>query len=107
MSIGSGRRFERAIVCCKPAKLKRRWVTKVQLDLRFFAGRDVLGKIYSGDEDVIICEGDSWFDHPFLQDIPTQLYRAFRYCVLHSNQPGKLLNEIVSTRVSGNNWLED
>jgi hypothetical protein len=70
--------------------------TKLQLDLRFFARRDVLSKIYPSDEDVIICEGDSWFDHPFLQDVPTQLYGAFRYCVLHSNQPGKLLNEMVS-----------
>jgi hypothetical protein len=69
---------------------------QLAFNLRFFARRDVLNKVYSSDEDVIICEGDSWFDHPFLQDIPTQLYSAFRYCVLHSNQPGKLLSESVS-----------
>jgi hypothetical protein len=69
---------------------------QLAFNLRFFARRDVLNKVYPGDENVIICEGDSWFDHPFLQDIPTQLYSAFRYCVLHSNQPGKLLSESVS-----------
>jgi hypothetical protein len=71
---------------------------QLQLNLRFFARRDVLSKVYPSDEDVIICEGDSWFDHPFLQDIPTQLFSAFHYCVLHSNQPGKLLSESVSER---------
>jgi hypothetical protein len=71
-------------------------VQQLQINLRFFARRDVLNKVYPGDEDVIICEGDSWFDHPFLQDISTQLFSAFRYCVLHSNQPGKLLRDSVS-----------
>lgn len=77
-------------------ELERALNEQLQLNLRFFARRDVLNKVYPSDEDVIICEGDSWFDHPFLQDIPTQLFSAFRYCVLHSNQPGRYLSETVS-----------
>ncbi len=76
--------------------LEKALAENLQFNLRFFARRDVLNKAYPADEDVIICEGDSWFDHPFLQDIPTQLFSAFCYCVLHSNQPGRLLNEAVS-----------
>jgi hypothetical protein len=78
------------------SELEAALAEKLQFDLRFFARGDVRSKVYPSDEDVIICEGDSWFDYPFLQDIPTQLFSAFHYCVLHSNQPGKLLSETVS-----------
>jgi hypothetical protein len=62
----------------------------VAADLRLFERKDVLTKVYPLTDHVIICEGDSWFNHPFLEDIPEQLL-DFGYSVLHSNYPGKHL----------------
>jgi hypothetical protein len=64
----------------------------IAAELRLFERKDVLTKSYPAKDHVIICEGDSWFNHPFLHDIPEQL-RYFGYSVLHSNYPGKLLQE--------------
>lgn len=57
-----------------------------------FARRDVLTRSYPAKNHVIICEGDSWFNHPFISDIPEQL-KDFGYSVLHSNCPGRLLEK--------------
>ena len=62
----------------------------IRADLQLFERKDVLTKAYPPNDDVIICEGDSWFNHPFLQDIPEELL-YFGYSVLHSNYPGKHL----------------
>lgn len=68
----------------------------VQSDLeRYFSKKDVLSKVYPKGDDVIICEGDSWFNHPFLEDIPEWLARYFGYSVLQSTFPGKLLSQSV------------
>ncbi|HME88846.1 MAG TPA: hypothetical protein VKE30_06505 [Chthoniobacterales bacterium] len=61
-------------------------------DLKSFERKDVLTKVYPPNDQVIICEGDSWFNHPLLEDLP-ELLLYFGYSVLHSNYPGKLLKE--------------
>src|SRR5215472_12136622 len=45
----------------------------IALDLRLFERKDVLTKTYPLTDHVIICEGDSWFNHPFLEPIPDEL----------------------------------
>lgn len=65
---------------------------QITAELRLFERQDVLTKSYPAKDHVIICEGDSWFNHPFLHDIPEQL-KYFGYSILHSNRPGKLLKE--------------
>lgn len=60
----------------------------IALDLQWFERKDVLTKTYPPNNHVIICEGDSWFRHPFLEPIPDELV-YFGYSVLHSNYPGK------------------
>ena len=65
---------------------------EIQAELFSFERKDVLTKSYPAKNHVIICEGDSWFNHPFLTDLPEQL-RNFGYSVLHSNRPGKRLKE--------------
>jgi hypothetical protein len=62
----------------------------IAADLRLFERKDVLTKTYPPTDHVIICEGDSWFNHPFLYPIPDELL-YFGYSVLHSNYPGKHL----------------
>jgi hypothetical protein len=62
----------------------------IAADLQLFERKDVLTKTYPPSDHVIICEGDSWFNHPFLEDIPEELL-YFGYSVLHSNYPGKHL----------------
>jgi len=69
-----------------PAQVKE----LITADLHFFERKDVLTKTYPPNDQVIICEGDSWFNHPFLRDIPEELL-YFGYSVLHSNYPGKHL----------------
>lgn len=66
---------------------------ELQAEFRaLFQRTNVRWKSYPATDHVIICEGDSWFYHPFLVDIPEQLLR-FGYSVLHSNRPGKHLKE--------------
>jgi hypothetical protein len=67
----------------------------IRADLQLFERKDVLTKAYPPNNHVIICEGDSWFNHPFLQDIPEELL-YFGYSVLHSNYPGKHLEASLS-----------
>ena len=67
----------------------------IKADLQLFERKDVLTKTYPPSDHVIICEGDSWFNHPFLQDIPEELL-YFGYSVLHSNYPGKHLEASLS-----------
>jgi hypothetical protein len=67
----------------------------IAADLQLFGRKDVLTKTYPPNDHVIICEGDSWFNHPFLQDIPEELL-YFGYSVLHSNYPGKHLEASLS-----------
>jgi hypothetical protein len=67
----------------------------IALDLQLFERKDVCTKTYPLNDHVIICEGDSWFNHPFLEDIPEQLL-DFGYSVLHSNYPGKHLEASLS-----------
>ena len=67
----------------------------IAADLRLFERKDVLTKTYPLTDHVIICEGDSWFNHPFLDDIPEDLL-DFGYSVLHSNYPGKHLEVSLS-----------
>lgn len=62
----------------------------IKAELHSFERKDVLTKSYPPGNHVIICEGDSWFNHPLIHDIPDQL-KYFGYSVLHSNYPGKLL----------------
>lgn len=62
----------------------------IKAELHSFERKDVLTKSYPPGDHVIICEGDSWFSHPLIHDIPDQL-KYFGYSVLHSNYPGKLL----------------
>jgi hypothetical protein len=69
----------------------------ITADLQLFERKDVLTKTYPPTDHVIICEGDSWFNHPFLQDIPEELL-YFGYSVLHSNYPGKHLAASLSER---------
>jgi hypothetical protein len=57
-----------------------------------FERKDALYRPLGPHENAIICEGDSWFNHPFLFDIP-ELLAYFGYSVLHSNYPGKLLQD--------------
>src|SRR5262249_11914293 len=66
-------------------------------DLKSFERKDVLTKVYPPNDQVIICEGDSWFNHPLLEDLP-ELLLYFGYSVLHSNYPGKLLKESLSKK---------
>ena len=66
---------------------------QLQLEFLTFERTNVLDPYYkSWERHVIICEGDSWFNHPFLHDIPEQLL-DFGYSVRHSNKPGKRLAE--------------
>jgi hypothetical protein len=69
----------------------------IAADLWSFERKDVLTKAYPPKDHVIICEGDSWFNHPFLRDIPEQLL-YFGYSVLHSNYPGKHLEASLNER---------
>jgi hypothetical protein len=64
----------------------------IKAELRSWERKDVLTKWYPPSDHVIICEGDSWFNHPILFDLPEYLLH-FGYSVLHSNYPGKLLKE--------------
>src|SRR6476620_5350452 len=45
----------------------------IRAELFSFERKDVLTKPYPLGDHVIICEGDSWFNHPFLSDIPDLL----------------------------------
>jgi hypothetical protein len=74
--------------------LEKALAENLQFNLRFFARRDVLNKVYLSDENVIVAKAIPGLDHPFLQDIRRN-FSAFRYCVLHSNQLGRLLSEAV------------
>jgi hypothetical protein len=66
---------------------------QLQLEFLTFERKNVLDPYYKPwERHVIICEGDSWFNHPFLHDIPEQLL-DFGYSVRHSNKPGKHLEE--------------
>jgi hypothetical protein len=67
----------------------------IAAELISFERKDVLTKSYPLGDHVIICEGDSWFNHPFLRDIP-ELLGDFGYSVLHSNSPGKHLETSLS-----------
>jgi hypothetical protein len=67
----------------------------VAAELISFERKDVLTKSYPLGDHVIICEGDSWFNHPLLSDIP-DLLKYFGYSVLQSNYPGKYLEASAS-----------
>jgi hypothetical protein len=67
----------------------------IRAELFSFERKDVLTKSYPLGDHVIICEGDSWLNHPFLSDIP-DLLKYFGYSVLHSNYPGKHLEASLS-----------
>jgi hypothetical protein len=67
----------------------------IETELFSFERKDVLTKSYPLGHQVVICEGDSWFNHPFLWDIPDYL-KYFGYSVLHSNYPGKHLEASLS-----------
>jgi hypothetical protein len=67
----------------------------IRAELFSFERKDVLTKSYPLGDHVIICEGDSWFNHPLLSDIP-DLLNYFGYSVLHSNYPGKHLEASLS-----------
>jgi hypothetical protein len=73
-------------------KTRRAVEKQIQAEIKLFDRKDVLTKSYPSGHHVIICEGDSWFNHPFLVDLPDHL-RNFGYSVLHGNRPGKRLRE--------------
>jgi hypothetical protein len=79
----------RAMRAVSPAAVEE----QLQLEFLDFERDDVRTKSYPPGHHVIICEGDSWFNHPLLtNDIPEQLIK-FGYSVLHSNRPGKYLQQ--------------